>query len=75
MWQIVITKWIRYHKVWKTLLVRASGITKTESFWKVRGNKVISTVYDILENLQRNHSLNIHWLPNIFLKTDFSVGI
>ena len=38
MWQVVITKCVRYYKVWQTLLQSASGIIKCDSYYKVRGN-------------------------------------
>ena len=37
-WQTIITKCVRYCKVWQTLLQSASGITKCDSYYKVRRN-------------------------------------
>ena len=38
MLQVVIAKCVRYYKVWQTLLQRASGITKCDSYYKDRCN-------------------------------------
>ena len=44
LWQVVITKCVRYCKVWQTLLESASGITKCDSYYKVRRSTYVDSL-------------------------------
>ena len=63
-WQIVIAKCVMYYKVWQTLLQKVSGITKSDSYYKVRHSS--DPCCSFLYYFNRKF---VDWVLNIILYT------
>ena len=65
----VITKYVRYYKVWKNLLHSAPGITKCDNYYKLRQYNTLLNRYKGTELFRNDWSLIIRRLSLISNKT------